>query len=90
MWLNELRLQHHHCCSSGHCSGTGLIPDLGTSNAMGVAKIFRKRDIDWIFFSPFLGPHPRHMEVPRLALAYATATATLDLSLLCNLHHSSR
>ena len=38
-------------------------------------------------FGLFLGPHPQHMEVPRLGVklelqlpAYATATATLDLS----------
>ena len=44
----------------------------------------------------FLGPHPRHMEVPRLGveselqlLAYATATAAPDLSCVCDLHHSS-
>ena len=43
-----------------------------------------------------LGPYPWHMEVPRLGLklelqlpAYATATATRDLSLICDLHHSS-
>ena len=37
------------------------------------------------FFLAFLGPHPRHMEVPRLGfkselqlLAYTTVTATLD------------
>ena len=37
------------------------------------------------------------MEIPRLGvkseiqlLAYTTATATWDLSLVCNLHHSSR
>ena len=47
-----------------------------------------------IFF--FLGPHPRHIEVPRLGgelelqlPAYATATATSDLSPICDLHHSS-
>ena len=40
----------------------------------------------------FLGPHPMHMEVPRLGvkleplLAYATATARLDLSHICNLY----
>ena len=44
----------------------------------------------------FLGPHPRHMEVPRLGveselhlLAYATARATPDPSCICDLHHSS-
>ena len=44
----------------------------------------------------FLGLHPWHMEVPRLGVeselllpAHATATATLDLSHVCNLHRSS-
>ena len=45
----------------------------------------------------FLGPNSQHMEVPRLGVelelqlpAYTTATATPDLSLVRNLHHSSR
>ena len=45
----------------------------------------------------FLGPRPQHMEIPRLGVyselqlpAYATATATLDPSHICELHHSSR
>ena len=44
----------------------------------------------------FLGPHPWHMEVPRLGvqselqlLAYTTTTATSDVSRVCDLHHSS-
>ena len=44
-----------------------------------------------------LGPHPRHMEVPRLGVelelllpAYTTATALWDLSCVCDLYHSSR
>ena len=44
----------------------------------------------------FLGPHLWHMEVPRPGVkselqlrAYATATATQDLSLICDLQHSS-
>ena len=48
----------------------------------------------FLFF--FLGPHPWHVEVPRLGveselqlLAYATATATPDPTCLCNLYHSS-
>ena len=49
------------------------------------------------FFSFFfLGPHPQHMEVPRLEVqlelqlpAYTTATATPDLSRVFDLHHSS-
>ena len=45
----------------------------------------------------FMGPHPWHTKVLRLRvkselqqLAYTTATATWDLSRLCDLHHSSR
>ena len=45
----------------------------------------------------FLGLHPQHMEIPRLGaeleqqpLAYTTATATPDLSHVCDLHQSSR
>ena len=48
------------------------------------------------FFFVFLGPHPQHMEVPRLGVelelqlpAYPTATAMPDLSLICDLHQSS-
>ena len=55
---------------------------------------------DWskrIYLFIFLGLHPRHMEVSRLGVelelqlpAYTTATATLDPSHICDLHHSSR
>ena len=53
--------------------------------------------IPFIFLSfVFLGPHPRHMEVPRLLVeselwppAYTTATETQDPSRVCNRHHNS-
>ena len=43
----------------------------------------------------FLGPHLRHMEVPRLGVKSelqlsACATATRDPSRVCDLHHSSQ
>ena len=51
----------------------------------------------FVFGFGFLGPHPQYMEVPRLGVdselqlpAYATATATMDLSHVCDLQHSSR
>ena len=57
----------------------------------------RKSTILFFFFFGFLGPHPRHMEVPRLGVqselqltAYTIATAARDQSLTCDLHHSSR
>ena len=47
-------------------------------------------------FVCFLGPHPGHVEVPRLGVeselqlpAYATATPMPDPSCICSLHHSS-
>ena len=50
----------------------------------------------FFFFFVFLGLHLGHMEVPSLGvelelqlLAYTTATATWNLSHVCNLHHSS-
>ena len=49
-----------------------------------------------LFFFFFLGPQLWHMEFPRLggqigtaAAGLATATATWDLSHVCDLHHSS-
>ena len=49
-----------------------------------------------LFCSAFLGLQPRPMKVPRLGVklelqlpTYTTATATWDLSHICDLHHSS-
>ena len=49
----------------------------------------------FVFCFVFLRPSLRDMEVPRLRVqlelelpAYTTATATIDLSCICNLHHS--
>ena len=51
----------------------------------------------YVLFLIFLGPHPRHMEVPRQGvqselqlLAYTTVTDTPDPSSFCNLYHSSQ
>ena len=63
-----------------------------------VRTTFNQMSCYSIFFSfVFLGPHPQHMEVPRLGvelelllLAYTTATAMPDSSCLCDLHHSSQ
>ena len=50
-----------------------------------------------LFIFVFLGPHPKHMDVPRLGVesepqlpAYTTAAATQDPSHVCDLHRSSR
>ena len=52
-------------------------------------------ELEFFFFFCFLRPHPQHTEVPRLGvksqlqqLAYTTATSTLGLNWVCNLHHS--
>ena len=66
---------------------TGISPE-------GVTTLFA---CFYVFCFVFLGPHPWHLEVPRLGvelelqpLAYARTTATRDPSCICNLHHSSR
>ena len=53
-------------------------------------------DLEKILFLVFLGLYLQHMEVPRLGVkselqmpAYSTATATQDLSHVCDLHHGS-
>ena len=52
---------------------------------------------EFCFVSSLLGPHPWHVEFPRLEvdlelqlLVYTTATAMQDLSCVCNLRPSSR
>ena len=63
----------------------------------GKGHYIDKVALDSFFFfdSFFLGPHLWHMEVPELGVelelqkpAYETATATPDLSHVCNLRHS--
>ena len=49
----------------------------------------------FLFFPPLLGPHLWHIEVPRIGVELelhlpATATATPDLSCVCDLHRSSQ
>jgi len=49
----------------------------------------------FFFFFVFLGPHPWHMEVPRIGVQSelqlpAYTTATWDPSRICRLYHSSR
>ena len=51
----------------------------------------------FIFCFYFLGPYSQHIDIPGLGvetelqlLAYATVTATWDLSCFCSLHHSSQ
>ena len=56
-----------------------------------------KQNVNFFCVIFFLGPQVWHMELPRLGvkwelqlLAYTTATATMDLSSICGLHHSSQ
>ena len=60
----------------------GVYPGLGTSVYHGCGQ---KKILSFFLFFGFLGPHPRHVEVPRLGvklelylLAFATATAMQD------------
>ena len=62
-----------------------------------VSKGRKKGKNLFFFFLPFLGQHLQHVKVPWLRVeselqlpAYTTATATRDLSRICDLHHSSQ
>ena len=65
----------------------------------GNSSLWGRNIVTFSFFSffVFLGPHTRHMEVPRLGVkselwppTYAAATAAQDLSCVCNLCHCSQ
>ena len=65
--------------------------DSGSSARGGETPLLHSGDSSF-----FLGPHPWHVEVPRLGveselqvLAYTTATPMPDPSCVCDLHHSS-
>ena len=79
-------MQTSHLCLSFPLCKMGMIKTL---NFKGYCNFV-------ILFFVFLGPHPQHMDVPRLASrlelelpAYTTATAMWDPSHVCDLHHSS-
>ena len=66
-------------------------------NSLPTSQRFEKFSFCYYYYLLFLGPHLRHMEVPRLGvepelqpLACATATARWDPSCVCDLHHSSQ
>ena len=73
-------------------SGNLVLEGLNSS----LLNSFHIRSTRYLLFF-FSGLHPWRMEVPRLGVkselqppAYTTATATLGLSPICDLHHSSR
>ena len=76
----------------------GLI-QLPISTVFLGALFLERGPLRWVIvclFFIFLGPHPWHMELPRLRvkselqlLAYTTATAMPDPSHICDLHHCS-
>ena len=83
------RVSGHPAPSAEHCAAPG---NRGCELAYP-AFFF----VSFFFFFCFLGPKPQCVEVPRLGVeselqlrAYTTATATPDLSRVCNLHHSSQ
>ena len=88
--------------TSGRTVSYRVSEDRGSSSGWMVRKSFFFFFFFFSFFFffflalVFIGPHPWHMEVLRLGvklelqlLAYTTATATPDLSRVCDLHHSS-
>ena len=83
-----------HCAGPGIQTWTSAAPQAA---AVGFLSQYVTAGIPtMLFFFAFLEPHWWHMEVLRLRVelelqlsAYATAMATLDLSHVCDLHHSS-
>ena len=80
--------------TSFQCRGTPAHPE-GTLTTFST-QLWPRHSILFYCIVFFLGPHPQHMEVLRLAVkselqlqAYTTATATGDLSHICHLHLSS-
>ena len=76
--------------SPGRWAEAGILRGQRSPQGLKVVGFLKK----FLFFH-FLGPHPRHMEVPRLGVqselqlpAYTPATATGDPSHICDLHHS--
>ena len=64
-------------------------------NSSAINCLYSPWNNSFFFFFHFLGLHSQHVEVPRLRVeselqlpAFPTATATLDPSHVCNLHHS--
>ena len=87
-WLAQCWLVKDQCC---HCCGTVLIPGLGASVCCRCGQ--NKNNNNNSFFWGGRA-HMWHMKVPRLGAKLelqlpATATTTQDLSIICNLHHSS-
>ena len=79
-WATELHLPLH---SDPSCCSWIPIPMCHSGNSKNLHTFF----FFFFFFFCFLGPHPRHTEVPRLGveselhlLAYTTAPATSDPS----------
>ena len=91
-WLYATRtmLSWGWCTLPGHLGSKGLV-------RLNEAALSSCNLIPHDFFLFFLGPHLRHLEVPRLGvklelqlLTYTTTyTAKEDLSHRCDLHHSS-
>ena len=86
--------QRSNVCHSSDPSYSGDY--IGSLTCRAMRELLKSLFIFCVSFV-FLGPHLRHMELPRLGVeselklpAYTTATATQDLSCACDLHHSSQ
>ena len=72
--------------------GCPTATDIAQSPALQLQRYLFFFSFLFSFFC-FLGPHPQLMEVPRLVIEselWLPATATSDLSHICDLHHRSQ
>ena len=85
-----------HSCVSSHPISVSQSHRLFTLPWIILLSVLLGLRVPLFYFSWFLGPYCRYMEVPGLGVkmelqlsAYATATALQDPSQVCDVHHSS-
>ena len=89
-------LWHVEVPSPGVTPAPHWCPDHCSDNIRSLTHWSTRELQSYNFYICILGPHPWHMEVPRLGIylelqlpAYVTATAMQNPSHACKLHHSS-
>ena len=98
-WLGSMhRLHHFYAWEAERFQVSKALHGLHSAfdSSLDDKMIYIWEDANVTSFFFFLGPHPQHMEFPRLGvklelqlLAYSTATAMQDPSRVCDLHHHS-
>ena len=93
----DLHRSSRQCQIPDPLQGQGSNPCLQKYQSDSFPLCHNRNSKMFCFVFAFFGLHLQHMEITRLGVkskpqlpAYTTATATQDLSCICNLHHSSQ